>query len=449
MSHNRSRWTHALDRNAPAHTSRRAFLGGLGAMVALPWLPSLRLGGAFAGEKAPVVRTLWVFLPNGVVKDRFFPTMGTKGLELSPILAPLENHKDDLLVMRGLTNEAGFDGRPGDHARGTATFLTCAPVEFEGVHLGQSIDQAIVEGRPEQLPYPSMQLGTEGGGTAGICDSGYPCAYPRNISWADETTPLPKLVSPRVVFERLFSGFDSAYSAVERERREVYRKSVLDTLVTDAQRLQARVNPQDRERLDQYLTGIRELELRLSAGDLYTCTPPGAPPSSTLSYQYVPAAMADLITIAFDCDLTRDISFMMGNGGSGRSHGFLGVPGNHHEISHHQNDPNKLDQLEIIQTWEIEQMAYLLDRLAERTSGTGRLLDDCAVVIGSEISDGNNHRHDDMPYVIAGNAGGAWETGRFLDFKNTRGVADLYLSVASAAGVPLNSFANSTGPLAL
>ncbi len=362
-------------------------------------------------------------------------------------IEPLAGHRPDVLVLWGLANRAGESDRPGDHARGTASFLTSTPIEHSGVVNGVSCDQVAARALAGRTSIPSLELGVHETSTYGICDSGYSCAYISNIAWAEGSLPLPKISSPRVAFERLFGGVDPSLSQAAREQRLRYQSSVLDLVNGEANALQARLGQRDRDKLDQYLTGVRELELRIAAGEAAACEA-GATPPSDVEFQDHARIMADVMAVAFQCDLTRVQTFMLGNGQSGQSFSFLGVSGAHHEISHHQDDPGNFDRLTTIGRWEIEQLAYLLDRLADVPEADGsRLLDHCLVMVGSEIADGNRHSHTDLPVLLCGSGGGAASPGRHVQLPTERPVADLYLSMLQAVGADATSFGDSTGPL--
>lgn len=432
---------------SPDHRpARRAFLGGAAATVALPFLPSMMPRSAWAQDPGEAVRMLWYFVPNGLVMNEWTPETTGAGFALKSIMQPLAAFQDELLVLSGLTNAAGYAPRPGDHARGTGAALTCSELAFEGISNGISIDQAIAQAAGSATTFPSLQLGLDVGETVGLCDSGYSCAYPRNISWAGPTSPMPKMTSPRVIFNRMFGGFDVGLTEAERARRAVYRTSLLDNVTAEATSLSGRLGVADRAKLDQYLTGVRELETRLERGETGTCSPterPGEPPD----YESHLRSMTDLMVLSLSCDLTRYISFMLGNGGSNQSYGFIGAPGAHHEISHHGGDPELIEKLRLIDIWEMEQVACLLQALRDTPSGSATLLDHTMVCVLSEISDGDSHSHHDLPVLLAGRAGGAVAPGRHVAFDNAPPIANLFLSMAHTAGVPLDRFADSTGPL--
>lgn len=430
--------------------SRRAFLGGAAATLVLPALESVRQ--ARAGKVVAPVRTVFWYVPNGMVMDAWRPPgAGALPAVLPPILAPLAAHRDDILVVSGLANRPVEVPQPGDHAQGTGGFLTCREVLHTAgtdVRNGISIDQVIAS-EVGDTPFSSLELGTTAGSSVGDCDSGYSCAYVRNIAWLDEDTPKPKQTDPQLVFNRLFSGYDLDLTASEAERRRVWRTSVLDHVLEDASELEPQLSRSDRNKLDEFMTGVRELELRILGGS-GDCAPTSRP-VGRMSYADTVRAMTDLMVVALECDLTRVITFMMENGGSYRSFDFLGVTGAHHELSHHQGVPWKLESLTTIDAWEVEQFAYLVQRLGQTTDVDGAsLLDNTVAMLSSEISDGDWHNHDDLPVLVAGRGGGAVTPGRHLVLPAERPIADLFLGIAGAAGVDRRRFGeDGRRPLAL
>jgi hypothetical protein len=434
--------------------SRRAFLGGAGVALGLPMLESLAPRGIKTAhaELGEIKRLVTFYVPNGIDMDDFVPQTTGPGYAPTAILQPLFDSmvEQNVLVLSGLDNTPAKPDGPGDHAAGTGGFLTCRHVNKSetDIQAGISMDQVFANFLGDTTPIASLQLGIEGGASVGNCDSGYSCAYSRNISWADETTPLPKLTSPQVAFDLMFGGYDPAATAEEIARRRSYRLSVLDYLEEDATALQTKLGATDRVKLEQYLDGVRDLELRIqNEGDGPVC--------ETGSYSYTfedfpghVKVMLDLIVLALSCDSTRAVSFMLGNGASGRSYEFIGVPGAHHDISHHGGDPVKLEQLKLIDTWEVAQLAYLLDRMRAVSEGDANLLENSLVYFSSEIEDGNSHSHNNMPIILGGSAGGQIINGQHLAFDNGK-VSELFITILQSLGVDISSFGDDGGaPLA-
>lgn len=420
--------------------SRRSFLRAAGVSLSLPLLPSLLPRDAWAQDGTPPVRLLYYYVPCGIHMAHWTPNATGPGYDLPPILKPLASIQDKVSVISGLANMSGRDSRPGDHARGTGCFITCELPTYGSVLLGPSIDQVVAASIGDQTPFPSLQLGIDGGANSGNCDSGYACAYQRSISWVNDTTPLPKIVDPRILFDQLFTGVGGE-DPVLAERRRQLKLSILDNVAQDATRLQSRMAASDKVKLDQYLTGVREVEKRIDALGTNVCVPPDRP-GRGLDVPTRVDIMSDLMKIAFECDLTRVITFMLANGGSGRSHSWIGTPGNHHGFSHHQGNPASHLALSQINTWEIEVFASFLAKLDGVSETNGTLLDNSLIMLGSEISDGNRHNHDDLPVLLAGGGGGAVTPGRHIAFNvsDREPVANLLLSMADAAGVPLTRF---------
>jgi hypothetical protein len=295
----------------------------------------------------------------------------------------------------------------------------------------------------------SLQLGIDGGGGVGDCDSGYSCAYARNISWASENQPLPKTTSPTVLFDQIFDGFDPNATAEAIARRRERRLSVLDYVNKEVASLKPKLSQKDQLKLDEYTTGIRELELRVESGSTVSCDPI-ARPEDNLSYPDHVALMSDLMALAFQCDATRVITFMLGNAGSNRSYDFIGVSGAHHEISHHQDLQENLDKLTAIDIWEVEQYLDLLQKLDAIEEADGQtVLDNSAVFFSSEIEDGNSHAHVNLPVAVAGSLGQRLTTGQHLAFDNEP-IANLFIRLLSDLDVGVTTFGDDgSGPLAL
>lgn len=426
--------------------SRRAFLGGAAAVVGLPFLRSLSPRNAYAAGEFPV-RLAWMYAPNGINMTDFTPDNVGENYDLKRIIASLADYQDQVSVISGLSNMVARTDRPGDHARGTGSFLTCEEVLYEGISNGVSADQVAAQAFGGETLLSSLELGAEGGTGFGECDSGYSCAYSQNISWASATTPQPKVDNPKVAFERLFVGVDTSLSETEREKRAVYQTSVLDLVLDDVNRLSPRLGTSDQAKLDEYLTGLRELEERIVAGESNTCEP-GAAPASYVDDEDLPRTMVDIMVIAFKCDMTRVCSFMFGNGATNKSHRWLGVSGGHHQISHHQNDAQNLEYLSLIDEWEVAQYAYFVEQLAKTEEGDGTLLDNTLLMFGSGIADGNSHSHSQLPILLAGGGAGAHAPGRHIEVAGNRALGDLYVTMLQAAGVDIDSFGrDGIGPL--
>jgi hypothetical protein len=435
--------------------SRRAALRGAGVTLALPLLESLVPAPARATAPKPPVRVAFLYVPNGVHMPDWTPKAVGAGFDLPPILEPLRAVKDDLLVLSGLALDPAraYGDGGGDHARAMASFLTGRhPRKTDGADLraGVSIDQVAARTVGRSTRFPSLELGCEGGKNAGECDHGYSCAYQSNLSWRSEATPVAKEINPRLVFDRLFGGPTGGDGDEARARDERRRKSILDHVAEDARRLASALDAPGRRKLDEYLTSVREVERRIGRA----ASPPdgGAaryprPLGIPADYREHLRLMADLLALAFQSDLTRVATFVFANDGSNRSYRAIGVPDGHHDVSHHAGDAAKQEKIRTINRFHAAQLAYFLERLRSTPEGDGTLLDHCMVVYGSGISDGNAHRHDELPILLAGKAGGALETGRHIRLPKETPLTNLYLSMLDRLGAPLDSFGDSTGRL--
>jgi len=442
------------------YISRRQALRGLGTVIALPLLEAMTPEGSNAEEMNAAVantptRAAFLYVPNGVHMPAWTPDATGADFDLPPILAPLRGIRDDLLVLSGLTLEpaqAHGDGG-GDHARAMAAFLTGShPRKTNGANLraGISVDQLAANKIGRATRFPSLEIGCEGGKTAGACDHGYSCAYQTNLSWRGEATPAAKEIDPRLVFERLFGGPDATETAAARSRRERDRKSILDFVAEDAARVQGNLGAADRRKLEEYLTGVREVERQITraqpatrVGQTNYPRPVGVP----AGFRDHARLLCDLLVLAFQADLTRICTFVFGNDGSNRSYPEIGVAEGHHDVSHHGGDRTKQARIAAINTFHVEQLAYLLGKLKAVSDGAGTLLDRCLILYGSGISDGNAHSHDDLPIVLAGGGNGTVKGGRHIRLARETPLTNLYLSLLDRLGAPVAAFGDSTGRL--
>ena len=439
--------------------SRRTVLRGLGASMALPFLDAMRprtLLAASGDIKKPPSRMAFLYVPNGVHMPGWTPRSVGAAWELPPILEPLRAVKDDLVVLSGLTlNPARALGDGGgDHARAMASFLTGRhPRKTDGADLkaGVSVDQAAAQRIGHMTRFPSLEIGCEGGKNGGECDHGYSCAYQSNLSWRSETTPVAKQVNPRLVFDRLFGSQADRDGGDDLARENRRNKSILDFIGDDARQLSQTLGAADRRKLDEYLTGVRELEQRINRGrapvDLGVANYP-RPLGIPADYQEHLRLMADLLVLAFQCDLTRIVTFVLANDGSNRSYRTVGVSDGHHDLSHHGGDTAKQEKIQKINQFHTAQLAYLLQKLKAIPEGTGSLLDHSMILYGSGISDGNAHSHDDLPILLAGKANGTIKTGRHLRLAKETPLTNLYMSMLDRMGVNVDGFGDSTGRLA-
>ena len=439
---------------------RRSFLKGLGTVVALPVLESILPRGAIASSDAGAAATVFpkraafLYVPNGVNMADWTPKAIGSEFELPQILEPLRPHQRDLLVLSGLTHDKGRpngDGA-GDHARASASFLTGAqPRKTAGADIkaGVSVDQVAAQGIGEQTRFASLELGTDKARLAGNCDSGYSCAYSFNISWKGDATPLPPETDPRHVFDRLFGNGLTGEEAEARARRDRYQKSILDFVLEDAKRLQSNLGYTDRRKLDEYLTAVRDLERRIDRVHGFDGAVPAQarPTGQPKSYEEHLRLMFDLLALAFQTDSTRVSTFILAHDGSNRPYPFIGVSDGHHDLSHHGNDQQKKAKIAQINRFHVSQFAYFLEKLKSIKEGEGTLLDNCMIVYGSGLGDGNAHNHDNLPVVLAGKGGGTIVTGRHVRYPKETPMTNLFLSMLDRLGAPAERIGDSTGQL--
>jgi len=434
---------------------RRTLLRGMGTTMALPFLEAMMPNASRAAEQALASRKRLqvIYTPNGMMMENWTPASTAQNFELSPILKPLEPYRNKLTVFTGLSHvqaEALGDGA-GDHGRCCGGYLTGTHVKkTEGADItaGISMDQLVAKQFGDQTQIPSMEVGLEPPSLVGSCDSGYSCAYTNTLSWASPSTPLPVTINPREVFERLFGDGDSldAKSRLAQLRRQA---SILDFVSQDAKRLSRNMSANDKKKLDEYLTSVRDIEKRIQkvehGGTETAALPAYARPSGVPdSFEDYSHMMIDLQVLAMQADITRVSSFMIGREVSGRSYPEIGVPDAHHPLSHHGNDPEKIAKLTKINTLHMEQVAYYLKRMSETKEGNGNLLDSTLVLAGASLADSNNHDHRDLPVLVAG---GLIKGNRHVEAAKDTPMANLMLSMMDALGVQVDSLGDSSGRL--
>ena len=429
--------------------------------MALPALESFAPRG-FAAQKAAAaapgaglpLRMAFLYVPNGVSVDKWFPSGEGANYTFGESCKALEPHRADFSFISGLAQDkarANGDGG-GDHARSYASFLTgVQPKKTAGadIHLGISADQIAANKIGHLTKLGSLELSADGQRSAGRCDSGYSCAYQFNLSWKNETTPMAPEMDPRLVFERIF-GLSAISNSPEAKRRRLMQKSVLDTVQEDAKSLQKAVSGADRAKLDEYFTAVRDIEQQIERAEKLSKPPPKGVPVPTGvpdSYEAHIRAMFDLMALAFQTDSTRIATFGLAHDGSNRSFADVGVSEGHHQLSHHQRDPEKLRKLAAIDTFYIRQLAYFLAKLKATKDGEGNLLDNSMIVYGGGICDGDRHNHDDLPIILAGRGRGTLNPGRRIMLSGETPMTNLYLSMLDRMGVPADRIGDSTGRL--
>ncbi len=442
------------------HLSRRHFIRGAGAAIALPLLDSM-IPTAFgqlakaALPKAPPLRLSFVYVPNGIVMKNWTPATEGADFALPTILEPLAPFRSSTTVISGLINHqanALGDGG-GDHARAGASFLTGSHPKKTGgsdIHAGISADQVAAAQIGNRTRLPSLEIGLDDNRVVGHCDSGYSCAYTNSIAWRGPSTPLPPETNPRLLFERLFGDFDPSVNAETRARRANYRKSILDSAREETRKLLGSVGPSDRHKLDEYLTTIRELEQRIEQAERSAPTvqpdidrPAGVP----ADFADHARLMYDLQALAFQADLTRVATMVVGREGSVRTYEEIGVPEPHHPLSHHRNVEESLAKLTKINTYHIELFAHFLNRLKTTRDGDGTLLDHSMIVYGCGISDSNRHTHEDLPVLVAGGGGGKLKGNRHVRVAEATPITNLYLGLLDRMDVRAEKMGDSTGKL--
>lgn len=446
-------------------STRRSFLRGIGACVALPTMGSINspvgMGAEIAAKQlattttgAPL-RAAFLFFPNGAIPKSWWPDGNGKEFELGRTLKPLGDLREKVQVLKGLDNvsaEAGPDGG-GDHARGNGTFLTGVRINKSStdIRAGISIDQVLANTVGHQTRFRSLELASDWRQDRTGCDSGYSCAYQFNISWQSATTPMATENNPRIVFERLFGSGSPGKRTENLARRRAEQRSVLDFVLDDARAMQKRLQNSDRDKLNEYLTGVRELETRIQRAEQFGDpddpsieSPIGIPESHE---EYVDL-MYELMALAFQTDSTRVASLMLGHDGDNRSYDFLNISEGHHDLTHHQNKQERIEKVEDIDRWYVQKFTKFLDRLDSIEDIDGNsLLHNSMVLFGSGNADGNRHTHTDLPLVLAGSGGGTLQPGRFSD-SNSTPLCNLYMSMAQKMGVDsLERFGDSTGSL--
>jgi hypothetical protein len=450
-----------LEALAQRRASRRQFLRGLGACVALPALSSLRPARALVAlapealattaTGAPL-RTAFLFFPNGAIPAAWWPKEEGAEFELSRTLEPLAPKREFVQVLGGLDHlnaEAGPDGA-GDHARGGGTFLTGVRLKKSAtdIRAGVSIDQVMARQIGHLTRFPSLEVACDAGRKSGACDSGYSCAYQFNLSWSSQTTPMTPEANPRLVFERLFGAGAPGERRANLERRRKEQRSVLDFVMDDARRMQNRLDSHDRAKLDQYLTGVREIESRIEKVEQFGETPDPdveTPIGIPTDYTEYVQLMYDMLILAFQTDSTRIATFLLAHDGSNRSFDHIGITEGHHDLTHHQNRAEWIEKVSDIDRWYVAQFARFLEKLdAVQDVDGNSILHNSMIVYGSGNADGNRHTHSNLPLLLAGRGGGTLSAGRYVKH-GSKPASNLFLTLADRVGLSdLPRFGDST-----
>lgn len=446
--------------------SRRRFLRGVGACLALPALETLfpwklaaaesaAAGGLAATASGAPLRTAFVFFPNGAIQPNWWPDSEGTDFTFNSTLQPLEECREYIRVLGALDhlNAIGGPDGGGDHARGNGVFLTGTRLKKSAtdIHAGISIDQVMARKVGHLTRFPSLELTCDDGRKTGACDSNYSCAYQYNLSWSSPTTPVPAEFNPRSVFERLFGPGPRGQRAQNSKLRQNAEQSVLDFVMDDARDLQRQLTGNDRDKLDQYFTSVRDVEARIQraekfgpAPDPAVETPDGVPSDQT---EYV-EIMYELLALAFQTDSTRVATFCLAHDGDNRSFSHIGIPEGHHDLSHHENNPERIAKVAKIDQWYARKFADFLKKLRGMKDADGRsILHNSMIVYGGGNSDGNRHTHTNLPLVLAGGGGGLLPPASYTRCGSAP-ACNLFLSLADRMGIQgLERFGDSTGRL--
>ena len=437
--------------------SRRTVLRGLGVSVALPFLDSMVPAFTAIGRTAatPIHRFGVMYVPNGMIMQNWAPIGEGPGYKMNSTMMPLAPYRDEMTVVSGLCCIPPPGVRPGDgaHARASTRFLTNVFPKMNPsggeIRAGISIDQILAREMGKHTQLASLELAIESTQSAGACDQGFACDYTSTISWRGETTPQPMENNPRIVFERLFgdAGSTDAKARLSRIRDD---RSILDSITAEVAHLETALGGGDRTKLNEYLDSIRDVERRIQKAEEQSdqqlpdvAQPAGIP----AAYDDHARLLMDLQVLAYQCDLTRIVTLMMGREFSGMTYPQIGVPDAHHPISHHQNEVEKVAKVAKINVYHVTLFTYLLDRLRTTQDGDGSLLDHITMVYGAGMADSNRHAVMDLPIVLAGRGGRQTKHGRHIRFGQDTPLGNLHLTLLDKFGVHWDNWGDSTGKL--
>jgi uncharacterized protein DUF1552 len=435
------------------HLSRRTILRGIGASLALPLLdsmvPALSVGLTAA---APVKRLGVFYVPNGMSMPYWYPKAEGALQDIPATLKSLGELKDRLLIVGGLADEpANLVKGGGDHSRSAGTFLTGVPFKVSSgadVYGSISMDQVAARVLSKETQLGSIELGLETGTMLGNCDGGGSCAFTNTIAWSNATTPLPIENDPRAVFERLFGTTGTTDRAVQEARIKLDR-SILDFVEIEASTLQKAIGRRDKMKIEEYFDSIRDIERRIQMAESSSRELPVVEQPMGVPADYAQHAklMMDLLALAYQTDMTRISTFMLAHEVSGRAYPEIGVSDSHHPLSHHQNEPAKLERLHKVNEYHLQQFAYLAKKLSETPEGDGTMLDHTVFLYGTGISDSNTHFHDDLPIALVAGKNTGIKGGRYIRQAKGTPLTNLHVSLLEKMGVPVEKFGDSTGRL--
>jgi hypothetical protein len=434
------------------HLPRRTVLKGIGATLALPLLESMIPARTLLARTAaaPSPRLGFIYVPHGAVMAQWTPATEGAGFEFTRILQPLEPFRERLNVVSGLGQKAADTSAV--HSLSPTTWLSGVrpkPTQGRDAYAGVTADQIAAQHIGQDTILPSIELATEDhSGLIGACDRDYGCIYMNTLSWRTPTTPLPMEINPRKVFERMFG---QGGTAADRQARTEQDRSLLDAITTQASDLQRRLGPQDRAKVGDYLDNVREIERRIQmagSGDGGAeLVLPVAPAGIPFSYEEHVKLMYDLLTLAYQANITRVFTFMVAREVSNRTYPQVGVHEGHHAVSHHQNRAEKLEKNARIQSYHVGLLAYFLEKLQSTPDGDGSLLDHSTLLYGSNMSNSNAHDHFPLPNLVIGGGGGRLKGGRHLKYPDHTPMANLLLGMLDKTGVAVDTLGDSTGAL--
>ncbi len=431
------------------HIPRRTFLRGMGATVALPLLDAMV--PALAATPAAQSRYSFLHVPHGAAPGYWKPQGTGKQWELSRILQPIAPFKDRLTVISNTDHAMAGSLSPeesaGDHSRTAAVFLSGAhPKRTEGqdIYAGITIDQVLAAKIGQQNPLPSLELCIEDVGSLGVCGVGYSCAYTNSISWSSATSPLPMERNPQVVFERLFGDGGTPEARAARKRED---RSILDSVLNDVSRLKRGLGPSDLARFDEYLDDIREIERRITLAEQTANVEVERPETAELPFDEHVKLMLDLQVLAFKADITRVATMMFSRDLSAKVYPESGVPDAYHALSHHQDDPIRMERYAKLNAYHVSIVGYFLDKLRSTQEGDSNLLDNSLVLFGSPMGNSNAHDHVALPVLIAGTAAGRYAGNRHIETAKHTPLSNLFLTIAAKEGIELDRFGDSNGML--
>jgi len=433
--------------------SRREALRGVGTMLALPLLDAMvpALSAQSRTAAKPIHRFGVMYVPNGMIMNKWTPLLDGAAYELTPTLSSLEPYRDQLLILSQLAC-VPTPGRPGGaHAKASTRFLTdvSPPTSETWLDAGISMDQILAQETGKHTEFASLELAIEDGDTAGACDVGFACAYTNTIAWKSANTPLVTQNNPRIVFERLFGDAGNTDPQARRTRLRQQR-SVLDSVTKEIAQLQGALGPDDRLKLIEYLDSVRDVERRIQRAEEQDDPnlplvdhPVGIP----ATYDEHAKLMCDLQVLAYQCDLTRVITLMLGREFSGVTYPQVGVPDAHHPVTHHAGEAEKIAKVEKINAYHVTQFAYLLNKMRSTPDGDGSLLDHATLIYGAGIGECNAHDPRNIPLLLAGGGAGTLKGGRHIRYPKDTPLANLHLTLLANFGVRWDRIGDSSGPL--